>query len=185
MRYILVFFTITLFSCKATQRSSKLEHSYNILNGSIHDVIEIEEGTVILLDPRTVNLKDKLDPDFFDKDFLVNTYGKGGVIGVEPEKVMALIEKTDFENLKIPRSRNGSFDIKRFDFPVKPPDNVENFPKRAIYRISEPILFNNNDYFVIYYEYYCGIECGQGNLKVFIKIEGIWVEHIKLPIWIS
>ena len=73
MRYILVASIFIFSSCIATQKGSQIADPYKILNESIYDVIEIKKGPVIFLNLRIVNLRDKLGPTFFDKEYLIDT----------------------------------------------------------------------------------------------------------------
>ncbi len=54
-----------------------------------------------------------------------------------------------------------------------------------IYSFSQPIFIRENSVCICYYAYYCGMECGQGAVEVYHKIDLKWKRWITMTLWIS
>ena len=53
------------------------------------------------------------------------------------------------------------------------------------YHLVPPLLFHNCEYCLFYYDYSCGLLCGQGELIIFRKEETGWKRWKTLVNWIS
>ena len=185
MKYFIIILTILmLFNCK-NLNGYQNQHTYKTFNDIVYKITKQQKGTKILLNPKIINLKNKFSKDFFNKE-LINRYGKNDVIGVDSEKVKSLVANTDIEEIIIENSKENIFNDDKFNFPYQFAKTIEDdLLTKPIYRFSKPVLFNNKEYCLIYYEYYCGLDCGEGNLMIFVKKDRVWRIYTKLPIWIT
>jgi hypothetical protein len=55
----------------------------------------------------------------------------------------------------------------------------------GFYEFSKPIFIRNNAMCIFYIAYRCGGLCGNGNLAIYIKRNGIWVKEYVLYTWMS
>ncbi|RYY07184.1 MAG: hypothetical protein EOP43_04020 [Sphingobacteriaceae bacterium] len=55
----------------------------------------------------------------------------------------------------------------------------------SIYSFSKPIFIRNDSICIVYNQYTCGIECGQGTINIYRKVNNKWMEWIFLIQWIS
>ncbi|MDR9448060.1 MAG: hypothetical protein RI535_02415 [Psychroflexus sp.] len=185
MKYTIVFLIIIFYSCKAQEPDQK-ELSYYTLNEVVYDITKQKKGSKLFFNPRIVDLKDKLSNDYFGKTILTFVDGNNVALGVNSKKLKKLVVNTDIENIKITKPEQDFFETSKFNFPIKIVNQIEKGKSLSnpIYRFSNPVFFDNNKYCIIYYEYYCGIDCGEGNLMIFEKKSETWEIYMTLPIWI-
>lgn len=185
MKYTIVLLIIIFYSCKA-QKQNQNGLIYQTLNETIYDITKGKKASNINLNPKIVNLKNKLSDDFFSKTILTFVDGNNVALGVNSKKLKKLVVNTDIENIKITKPEQDFFETSKFNFPIKIVNQIEKGKSLSnpIYRFSNPVFFDNNKYCIIYYEYYCGIDCGEGNLMIFEKKSETWEIYMTLPIWI-
>lgn len=107
-----------------------------------------------------------------------------------------VISEEQFKQLR--KNVSSSSNLKRFskeylplrskfifkDKDVKESQNV--FPDFSTYEISFPIFSDDGNIGVLYYEQYCGIECGGGQLNIYMKTKNrCWILIGAIPFWVS
>ena len=84
----------------------------------------------------------------------------------------------DKSKLKV-RKRNIIFEDKRTE-------REKQFPKHQTYRICVPIFSQKGQFALLYIENQCGIECGGGQINVYLKsTEEGWQYVFTIPLWVS
>lgn len=185
--YFKITLFLLLFSCKSIYNSTNNKRAYTTINETIYDITQTKKGSDIYLFEKSIPINARLDKNFFTKDYLKETYGSGGVIGVDSSKINNLINEIDLKIIDIDKKvKAQKWDTSQFKFPYKfLKENIKNsIPKYKQNNLSMPLFFGDS-YFFIYTDYYCGFECGQGTIVIFKKVNGKWKEYERLPIWIS
>ncbi|WP_379045815.1 hypothetical protein [Mesonia sediminis] len=155
------------------------------MNKTIYSITNLEKGSAIKINLRPIDLKNKLDFDFFNEKNLVYSYGNGSTLGVDSEKVIFLIENTDFEKIELPKITSFNWKTEKFNFPFEiKNEEIDKSPGTPTFGFSEPLFFEKGKYFLIYYERNYDALHGEGNLKVFKKENNRWVEYLQIPIWV-
>lgn len=185
MKQITTFFLfigINLFTCTNIQHTLE----YEAINQTIYQITDSSTGSEVYVDKTPISFTQNLNKGFFDNKYIKEAYGSGPVIGVDTDKINDLLGEVDFSELKLPDSIPKEWNFEKFTFPVKVVQNRNAItPVNKEYGLSKPVFTNDREYFFIYYDYYCGIECGMGSIKVFKKNGNIWELYLTLPVWFS
>jgi len=186
MKYFKISLFFLFIGCKLTH-VSKDKESYKAINETIYEITQTEKGAELYLFEKSIPINAMLDENFFTKAYLKDAYGNGGVIGVNSNKVNNLLNEINLSTVEVNKNnKSQKWDTSQFTFPYKfLKKNIKNStPKYKQFNLSMP-LFVGDRYFFIYTDYYCGIECGQGTVVIFKKINGAWQEYERLPVWVS
>lgn len=121
---------------------------------------------------------------FFSKNF-IKSYTEP-TIGVDSKKVKKLIKKMDFEFLRTQKRTSFDWDFSKSMFKVvKYKSNSNSSDPTKVYNISCPVYSKNYKLAFIYFQEFCGIDCGSTNVMVLKKCAGKWKVYLTLPVSIS
>ena len=178
---VFVFIYTISVSCQTDSR-------YNFLNNILPDMLEINPTDTILLRTKTVDLRTIANDrhSFFSKEFFKDYMYP--VLGTDSEKVRDLIEEIDLEYLSNSKNTIHNWNIKQLHYHIIAFDkNLKDqlSDSNLTYEISEPVFNENKTVAFVYYSYTCGMDCGQGTVKVYKFADGKWTFFVRFPIWIS
>ncbi len=185
--YFKITLLLLLCSCKSVYNLTNRQRAYKTINETIYEITQTQKDSVIYLFENSVPINLRLDKNFFTYSYLKEIYGKGGVIGVDSNKINTLLNEIDLKIINLDNdAKVQKWDTSQFNFPYKIlNENIKNsIPNHKQNNLSIP-LFVEDSYFFIYTDYDCGFECGQGTIVIFKKVNGKWKEYERLPIWVS
>lgn len=160
---------------------------YKILNQIKIDLFNLNKKDTIRLKNEILSFKNQ--EEIFDKTFFNNF--RYPTIGVDSLKIAELYETLDFDFLKQnkrKRAKNWIIDkfkdskIIEYTEKTKPIDFIK---YQRVYSISLPVFSKDRKYLFIYYEYFCGSECGSSGIKIYKKVQDKWEYFNQLPLTIS
>ena len=187
-KIILIFFLILNISCKNVTISEKVDKNHLVSDREIYNFLDfiLENEPTTITKCKNFNVSDLFiaNPDlkkiFTDKDLIfINKQIKNeNYFNLNSEY---LINKNVIPQNELRRFLSESNDAEIFWRKLKNKYNAESYSS-----VSLPIFSKNKKIAIISTEFSCkGGLCGEGAIRVFIKVDGNWKFYDKLQIWVS
>lgn len=181
-------YILFLFHCFLNLYSQTIEDKdYILLNEVLPNLPSIKENDSIKMFENSVNFTNQ--EKIFTKDFFRDyTYP---TLGVDCKKVKKLIKKLDFIYLGKQTRNISKWEFSKIEHKIikynekEKNDTFSTIKYKRLFGIAKPIYSKDGNIAFIYYEYNCGLLCGQTGLKIYKKKNGKWFFYVELPITIS
>ncbi len=183
---VFLFLTSIFGKAQNIEDSTFIKHYFINVNGIVFrkglSAHETERIIKALAKDTIVSLYDKQQ---FHNSILILTQEEKKIIN---NKLDSLSSNYWYESLRIDSFKALSQDSINVIFEEKPVSGWQFFHKNfglKLYSFSKPIFFRNNTLCLFYCGYSCDYLCGEGQLSVFRKENGIWISWLILYSWVS
>lgn len=121
---------------------------------------------------------------FFTENFL-QSYTEP-TIGVDSKKIKKLIKEMNFNYLKAQKRSSAKWELSKSKLKITKfiSSSNSNDPTK-VYNIARPVYSEDLKLAFVYFQEFCGIDCGSSGVKVFKKCKKGWELYQIIPLSIS
>ena len=165
---------------------SQSNKDYLLLKSTSNDIFNLEKYKDVKLKNEPIEFNNQ--EFFFTRNNFENYIEP--IIGTNSEKLKKMIKCLDFDFLASQkREKNGIYEIEKINKLlteyISPLNNNDKVKFQNVFFISLPVYSKDEKLAFIFYNYYCGIDCGQSGVKIYKFKKGTWVFENNMIISVS